>query len=56
MIVSTDKVIVVAIKDTSMGSEGVKIEKVYRPKNSEDYTSHLNMLHISDVTSRCCIY
>ena len=31
MIVSTDKVIVVVIKDTSMGSEGVKIEKVYRP-------------------------
>ena len=31
MIVSTDKVIVVVIKDTSMGSEGVKIEKVCRP-------------------------
>ena len=46
MIVSTDKVIVVVIKDTPMGSEGVKIEKVYRPMNSEDYTSRMRMLHI----------
>ena len=46
MIVSTDKVIVVVIKDTSMGSEGVKIEKVYSPKNSEDYTSRMRILHI----------